>query len=190
MRLQFSPKQMFSNSLRTVRNGYYLIDDVTHATIHKVGDDVEKASSKATKGLFVLHKERVARFMTRISPLATVATMMSKNMLNILLPVAIAMAFDTVIFSKVIRSSSEHAKRNDGTESRANYFLTLARLPFLGLGTIALLLGIREHDAINFGISIYMTAHGIAFYLASSSNGMLNKAREWLMTSSVKPTTS
>ncbi len=191
MRLKFSPKQIpvITNSIRTVRSGYYLIDDITHAMIQKTGDKIEQ-HTKTANGRSIVNKEIISGNLTRLSPpsIITIALIYGKPEITPLL--ATIAAFCYVSFSFAIRRSLEHMNRNDGTESMANYWLKIARLPMFALGLTALCLGWRYRDAFNIGEGVYFTANGIAFYLSSSSNGMLDRVTEMVKTSSTEPASS
>ncbi|MDD5023378.1 MAG: hypothetical protein PHU63_04380, partial [Candidatus ainarchaeum sp.] len=88
-----------------------------------------------------------------------------------------------IIAFPFIRAETEKANK-DGTETAINAVLKRVRLPLLALGaTIALL----SENGIAIALGIQATFAGIYAYMVSTSNGMLEKTKEWVKNLFKKP---
>lgn len=109
-----------------------------------------------------------------------IAGVVASTLPNIIM-VSVAVGFFSSAMRRFINHSiSSSNSRGAQTENRTNDTLRTFRFPFFVLGTSALTETWFSENTINGGYGTYMASLAIAAYLGSSSNGTLDRLKQWI----------
>ena len=165
---------------RLFLSGCLLLDDSIHRGVTRTAEGIERASNYITRGGFPLTKKRLALTTGILGCSASVSIELHKNNGVSKLAFAFYVILLPSILTAIIKISMEEATVHPSAsvETVGQRIVRMVRFPFLLIGATALYFGKMSDNFPSLGIGFYNLGFAVAFYLSSSSNGILDYVKD------------
>lgn len=166
MQLHQSPKKNDYSPFKMSWKAACLLDDIIHSQVQKASEKIEKKTG--------MEKSQQARWTyaltCTVGDIYRIRSFESDTVLNIALYLGVYRIFGEPFCRFMIDPALRKAKSNNGILSQYDHFFMKTRLPFLAIAGLGIVI-------TNAYVGWSFAAVGAVFYIASSSNGMLDKAK-------------
>ena len=167
--LKYPPKKFGSqNPFLLIGRSYLLVDDVVHGGVNKGADYLTGKNHNAKKNLGYVLAAATA-FIPAPSSLNQDSPIMSMLVLG---------GSNIAVVHYALKESQ--ASNGSKTLNFAEFICKVFRLPYLLLSIPNLYIGIIEESNKNLNSFLFSALTACAFYLASSSNGMLDRFKNFV----------